>query len=147
VRVNFDAEYGAADLAGAGWLSVAEPLRTTAFSVGAQYGLTPYWIRDLGGRGRGVLGISVSQPLRVESGLLSFMAPTATKYGIESLRFERREFDPAPSGRELRFSLNYRYFEDNLMSAFSEAEYVLDPGHVPDAPPETIVRIGIRMAN
>jgi hypothetical protein len=145
-RVNVGAEYGVADLAGSGWLDVEAPLHTSAYSLQASHELTPGWFDPFGVDGEGSLTLSVSQPLRVEDGVLSFMAPTATKYGLRSLRYERREFAPTPSGREIRFGLGYAYGAGETLSAFGEALYVMEPGHVATADEDAILRFGLRVA-
>jgi hypothetical protein len=86
-----------------------------------------------------------SQPLRIEEGEMSFMAPVATNYGRRSLSFERRSFEPTPSGREVRAALGYRYFEGDNILAFGEIVYVNEPGHICDADDEGIVRFGMRL--
>ena len=95
----------------------------------------------------GALTLSLAQPLRVEDGALAVMAPTATKYGRQSLRFERREFEPTPSGRELRLGLGYSYRRGEALSALGEVLYVEEPGHVAGAEPQTVLRFGVRVAN
>lgn len=140
VRVSLAAEYGMADLAG-GWLEVAEALRTSAFSLQARAAATPRWLE-----GEGALTLSLTQPLRVESGLLSFAAPVADEYGRQNLSFEQRAFAPTPSGRELRLELGYTYVAGERLSAFGEAIYVHEPGHVAGADPAGVIRMGLRMA-
>lgn len=142
VRTSISAEVGGAELGQSGWLRVSEPLRTTAFSLETNFDVAPVWLS-----GDGSLVVSLSQPLRVEDGALSFMAPVATKYGRQSLSYEERNFSAAPSGRELRLGLGYRYFSAENLSAFGEAIYVLDPGHVAGAEPDAILRFGIRAAH
>jgi subtilisin family serine protease len=144
-RVNWDAEYGVADLANIGWLHVAEPLHTSAYAFEAEHDLTPAWL----GRknASGILSFSISQPLRVDGGAFSFMAPTATKYGLQSLRFQQRTIDPSPSGRELRFGLGYRYLLGDAFTAFAEATYVTEPGHVAEAAPASLLQFGFRLAD
>lgn len=137
-RLSASAEFGVAEMASVGWLDVASPLRTSAFSLQAR--ATPQGLP-------GALTFSIAQPLRVEDGALSFMAPTATKYGRQSLSFEQRVFSPTPSGRELRFGVGYSYWQGEVISAFGEAYYVLEPGHVASADPDAILRFGIRVAN
>jgi hypothetical protein len=145
-RVNVGGEYGVADLAGAGWLTVQAPLRTSAFSLQVIHPYTPDWFAPFGAEGEGAFTLSLSQPLRVEDGLLSFMAPTATRYGLRSLRYEERQFSPTPSGRELRLGLGYTFSAGNALSAFGEALYVTEPGHVQSAAPESMLRMGVRVA-
>ncbi len=143
-RVSAAGEYGVADFDGAGWLSVEEPLRTTAFSLALEHDVAQGWLGLT--RGAGALRASLSQPLRVEEGVLSFSAPTANEYGLSSLGFETRSFEPEPSGRELRAALAYRYFVAGALSAFGEATYVHEPGHVSGADAETAVRVGLSVA-
>jgi hypothetical protein len=143
VEVAVNAEFGVAELGRSGWLDVSSPLRTTAFSLETTFAMTPAWLTS----GDGALSLSVSQPLRIEGGTLSFMAPTATKYGRQSLTYEERTFSPTPSGRELRFGLAYRYFAGETLSAFGEALYVLDPGHIDGEAPDTVLRFGLRAAH
>lgn len=138
LRISASAEFGVAEMAQFGWLQVAEPLRTTAFSIQAR--ATPTWLP-------GAVTFSVMQPLRVEDGALSFMAPTATKYGRQSLSYEQRAFSPTPSGRELRLGVGYSYWQGETLSAFGEAFYVLEPGHVARAEPDAILRFGLRVAH
>jgi len=144
-RFNFDAESGVAGLAQEGWLSVGSPLRTSAFSTELDYFGASDWLKAFGAAGRGVLALTLSQPVRVEDGTLLVTMPTANAYGRKSLSYETRAFDPTPSGRELRLGLGYRYFEGETLSAFGEVLRVADPGHVADAPDETVVRFGLRL--
>lgn len=137
-RVSGSAEFGVADMGPSGWLQVIEPLRTTAFSLKAQ--ARPDWLN-------GALTFTVTQPLRVEDGVMAFLAPTATNYGRESLSYELRAFSPAPSGRELRLGVGYTYWRGDVFSAFGEALYVLEPGHVRNQDAESMLRFGLRVAH
>ncbi|HRE42567.1 MAG TPA: hypothetical protein PKY87_01185, partial [Terricaulis sp.] len=137
-RISGSAEFGVADMGPSGWLQVIEPLRTTAFSLKAQ--ARPDWLN-------GALTFSVTQPLRVEDGVMAFLAPTATNYGRESLSYELRAFSPAPSGRELRLGVGYTYWRGDVFSAFGEALYVLEPGHVRNQDAESMLRLGLRVAH
>ncbi|MGQ0532420.1 MAG: S8 family peptidase [Caulobacteraceae bacterium] len=144
-RVSANAEFGVADLVGSSWLKVDEPLRTTSLSFEIAHDLIPLWLEGLAPDAAGVLSLRISQPLRVESGVLSFMAPTANEYGRRSLRYEERSFEPTPSGREMRIGLGYNLFGGESLSAFGEAIYVIDPGHVAEADPDTVLRLGVRV--
>jgi hypothetical protein len=137
-RLSASAEFGRAEMGNAGWLEVVDPLRTSAFSLQAR--ATPEFMP-------GAVTFSVTQPLRVEDGALAFMARTATKYGRESLAYEQRAFSPTPSGRELRFGVGYAYWQGDTFSAFGEAFYVLEPGHIASADPDAILRFGLRVAH
>ncbi len=141
-RIAASAEAGLADMDAQGWLSIEAPLRTSAYALAAERSYTPDWL----GGGHGSLRFTIAQPLRVESGALSFMAPVATNYGRASLEFEQRRFEPVPSGRELRFGVGYHFVADDRISAFGEVVHVHEPGHVAAAEDDTIVRVGIRMA-
>lgn len=143
--LDIEFEHGVSALANTGWLRVDEPITTSAYSVSLQHALTPSWLDSFGGEG--LLSLTLSQPLRVEAGRLSFMAPTATKYGRSSLRHEERAFEPIPSGRETRLGLRYQYFTGHSFSAFGEAIYVHEPGHVSHADPDSILRLGVRLAH
>jgi subtilisin family serine protease len=144
-RLSFSAEHGIADLPQSGWLSVDQSLRTSAYAFEASRWVTPAWLDLYGDEGEGVLSLNIAQPLRVEDGAMSFMAPTATNYGRRSLTFERRTFEPTPSGRETRVALGYRYFAGDLFSAFGEIVYVSEPGHVLKADAEGVARFGFRV--
>jgi subtilisin family serine protease len=146
-RINLNAEFGVADLGKSGWLTVEAPLRTTSYSFEIERDVSPRWLRDFTGGGQGVATFRISQPMRVESGVLSFMAPTANEYGLQSLQYERRAFTPTPSGRETRVGLGYSYFAGESLSAFGEVLYVTDPGHIADAEPESALRFGVRVAH
>ena len=138
LRLSGSAEFGVAEMANSGWVNVVDPLRTSAFSLQAR--AVPSDIA-------GAIMLSLMQPLRVEGGAFAFMAPTATKYGRQSLGYQQRVFSPTPSGRELRFGLGYSYWRGDEVSAFGEALYVLQPGHIADADPDVVLRFGVRVAN
>jgi hypothetical protein len=140
-RVNFEAETGVAELAHEGWLAIGDPLRTSAFAAELNY-LGAWSPREAG---RGMLTFSVTQPMRVESGSLLVDLPNATNYGRRSMRYETRAIDPTPSGREIRFGVGYRYFESGVLSAFGEALYVTNPGHVAHAEDDAVLRFGLRL--
>ena len=141
-RLSAAGEFGVADLSQSGWLTVSAPLRTSAFSLQAARGYTPAWLD-----GVGVVTVSLQQPLRVEGGTLSFMAPTSDAYGRQHLAFEQRTFSPTPSGREMRAGLSYAYWVGGALSAFGEALYITEPGHIAVADPESQLRFGLRIAH
>lgn len=141
-RLSAAGEFGVADLSQSGWLTVSAPLRTSAFSLQAARGYTPAWLD-----GVGVVTVSLEQPLRVEGGTLSFMAPTSDAYGRQHLAFEQRTFSPTPSGREMRAGLSYAYWVGGALSAFGEALYITEPGHIAVADPESQLRFGLRIAH
>ncbi len=143
---DLEVESGVSDLAATGWLRVDNAIRTSSYSFSLQHAYTPAWLGVFAG-GEGSVSFTVSQPLRVEAGQMSFMAPTATKYGRRSLRYEERSFAPVPDGRETRLGLGYRYFAGQNVSAFGEAIHVLEPGHDANAAPETVLRLGVRLAH
>ncbi|MBY0563865.1 MAG: S8 family serine peptidase [Hyphomonadaceae bacterium] len=144
--VSVSGETGTVSLSEMGWLRVEEPLRTSSFMVVLTRDFTPSWLSIVAPDGDGALSFTLSQPLRVEGGALTYMAPTATKWGRRSLRFEERRFEPTPSGRELRVGLGYHYAADDMLSAFAEAFYVQEPGHIAQAEPDVVLRVGARVA-
>lgn len=145
-RLRASAEYGVSELDQVGWLSVAEPLRTSAFGLGLEHDFASFSFAPFELEGGGVLSLRLTQPLRVEAGELSFVAPQATKYGRRSLSYEQRTIDPEPSGRELRASLGFTYSAAGQFSAFGEATYVHQPRHIADANPDAMFRFGLRVA-
>jgi len=42
---------------------------------------------------------------------------------------------------------DYRYILGNSFTAFAEATYVIDPGHIAGADPSTLLQFGFRLAN
>ena len=144
-RVSIEAETGTAEMRHPGWLTQGAPIRTSAYDLEASY-QTP-WLDLLGVPGAGVVTFSMSQPLRVEDGTFLASLPTATPFGRRTLRFETREIDTTPSGRELRLGVGYRYYVGDWLSAFGEALYVNQPGHVANADADGIVRVGVRLRN
>lgn len=135
-RVSASATQGFPD-APSNWLAVRERLSALAFSIALEREVQLL-------RAQGVLALSVSQPLRIEGGELSFLAPVADRYGRASLRYEDRVISPTPSGREIRFGAAYRYFVSDRLSGFGEFQYVAEPGHVADREAEVAVSVGIR---
>jgi hypothetical protein len=144
-RIDLEIEHGVSRLASTGWLSIDAPIRTSSYALSIEGGYAPRWLTSLVD-GEGAVTFTISQPLRVEEGRMSFMAPTATKYGRRSLRYEERSFEPVPSGRETRLGLRYGYFAGDSLSAFGEAIYVLEPGHIANAEADTVLRLGARLA-
>ena len=56
--------------------------------------------------------VSVSQPLRVEAGLLSTYLPVSWDYSAQQAEINRVDFNLAPSGRELKTEIAYgQYFD------------------------------------
>jgi hypothetical protein len=137
--LGLSAEFGRADFAD-GWLEATQALQTTAFSVNLRHALP----HRPGSNGRSSLDLAIAQPVRVEGGALSFAAPVASRYGINSLHYEQRTIDPSPTGREIRAALAYRYWSDDTISAHAEIAYVSDPGHVADREDELTVYFGAR---
>lgn len=145
LKIDVEVETGVSQLASTGWLNIDAPIRTSSYALSIESGYAPRWLTSLID-GEGAVTFTISQPLRVEEGRMSFMAPTATKYGRSSLRYEERSFEPTPSGRETRLGLRYGYFAGENLSAFGEAIYVLEPGHIAHAEPDTVLRVGVRLA-
>jgi|GEM_PF-1957846 len=56
------------------------------------------------------LGIVMSQPLRVESGQLNAVVPTAGRYAEGSLQYSNHRVSLSPTGRELNLEASYRWY-------------------------------------
>ena len=107
------------------WRLGADNLRSASFAAGLE--------RTGVIRTGDALGFWLSQPLRAESGAMTFARPTGrTKYGELTYRNER--WTARPSGRELQFALTYRRTWGDLGFARAAAEAVRNPGHQRDAP-------------
>lgn len=145
LTLSAEAEIGRSSSVGGGWLTVAKPLTTSAFAIGATFDATPDWVEQLGAGARGRFAFTIRQPLRVEGGALSVSLPTADAYGRTSLRYVSRAFDPAPSGRELDLTASYDLFVTGRLSAHIELSEVIEPGHVRAADPESLGRVGVRL--
>lgn len=74
------------------------------------------------------LGLRVAQPLRVESGEVNFLLPTAWDYGSQSASYDVQSLGLAPKGREMVGELAW---QGSLLGGFASASlfYRRDPGH------------------
>ena len=135
-RVAAGAELGmAAPEASRGLVSDVSALATSAFSVSAERPI------DDGGR----LRLSLSQPLRVESGRMRFSVPVGrTKHG----GVVRRLVDAplSPSGRQLDLAADWRSPADAAGGeARLGATLSVHPGHVGGGGPELVLLAGYRL--
>jgi subtilase-type serine protease len=118
------AEYGVAMAGGApegGLVSAAGPLGFSGFSIGAR-------ASDIFTPGDKVT-VSLSQPLRVESGRTSLSLPVGrTKDG--TIVYDNVTADISPTGRELDLGLGYDLTSDSSGHLRLSATYAHDAGHV-----------------
>jgi len=80
-----------------------------------------------------MIGLRVSQPLRVHSGGLQLNLPIAYDYSTETPEFGLRQFSLAPEGRELMGELAWR---GPFLWGYGSASifYRREPGHYADGP-------------
>jgi hypothetical protein len=121
-----------ADLRLPAGMRLTEDVRATAWTVGAD--------RALGG---GRFGLTLSQPLRVESGAVSAIVPTGLDADHGAI-FERRNASLTPSGREVSLEASWRVALDARTSASVAARFTDAPGHVIKAEDEGMVWAGVR---
>ena len=118
-----------------GLLAEIGPLWTTAFALG----IAGEGIWRSGDR----LTFELAQPLRVEAGRATFDVPVARDRAGRVYR-ERRTIDVAPGGRELDLELGYGL---DLGSARLQSALLLRlaPGHDPEAAPELLGAVSLRL--
>ena len=87
--------------------------------------------------GEGLLGLTLSQPRRVEAGSISLAVPVAVGAGNSTL-YERRRASLTPSGRETDFEMAWH---GSLFGGYASlgVRHALNPNNVAIAPSETIV--------
>ncbi|HXG80405.1 MAG TPA: peptidase S8, partial [Sphingomicrobium sp.] len=111
-----------------GWTDFANgSFQTSAYSFDlAKFGL-------LNGRDR--LGLRIAQPLRVESGGMELLLPTAYDYATESATSSLKRLNFTPSGREIDAELSY---STELGKGWLGANIFArrQPGHVESADPD-----------
>lgn len=79
--------------------------------------------------GNGQLGLTLSQPLRTETGRVAFSAPVKIlKSG--AIAYEDRTASLTPSGRELNMELSSRFWLGERLRLGLAARLVRDPGHI-----------------
>lgn len=95
-------------------------LRTSAYRAAA------YWRTPLPGH---VLGFSVAQPLRVESGGALVDVPTGRDLSTEVFSFTSQAVEFAPSSREVDFELSHAFYSVHGRSLQTSLIYHMNPGH------------------
>ena len=93
--------------------------------------------------GPGRLGVTLSQPLRVETGSLSARVPVEVD-AKNRTRHELRSADLSPSGRELSLETAYRFSLGEQTQAALSARFTHDPGHVAHAEDSASLWFGVR---
>lgn len=88
---------------------------------------------------RGLLSLTVAQPLRIESGGFDLDRPVARADGTITTAAGR--LDGTPSGRETDLELSWSgpAWQDGSGRLAASVLHRLDPGHVAEAPAETVV--------
>lgn len=118
-----------------GLLRGARRVRSSAYSAGI------YWEGKAPGNANR-FWLTVSQPLRNESGALELDYPTGRTRAGDVLR-ARASLNAEPSGRQLDFTLGYetalRPSRGSSWRVRAEAWRSIQPGHCADARPETTV--------
>jgi hypothetical protein len=125
-------EQVAADMAVPASMRLTEAVRATAWSVGAE--------RAVAG---GAFGLTLSQPLRVDAGSVSMVAPVSLDADHRTV-FERREASLTPSGRELSLEAGWRVALDERTSARIASRFTDAPGHILKADDEALLWAGVR---
>lgn len=128
---------------GKGWslasdlrFGVTRAQRSPVIAQGSQL-LSTAWSVDLSHSGvfssADMLGLRVSQPLRVESGGLRLNLPSSFDYATETPGYSIQRFSLAPHGRELVSELAWR---GQLLSGQAAASvyYRHEPGHYANSP-------------
>jgi hypothetical protein len=146
LQVGGEAEVGqTATATSSGWMQLSAPLTTSAFAVGAKLPISAKWLNSILPEARAQLGLTVRQPLRVETGTFTVALPTANAWGRSSLGYATRSFDPAPSGREIDVEASYRVWSGARFSAQATLAYENQPGHSASAAPAVVASAGVRL--
>ncbi|MGE0044866.1 MAG: S8 family serine peptidase, partial [Hyphomonadaceae bacterium] len=138
-------EFGRARLDGGSWLTLDAPLLTSAARAAVRWRVTPSLLAEEGIGGAWTL--SVSQPLRIESGAFSALLPVSDAWGRQHLAFDRRSIGASPSGREIETRLSYWLWSGGVLSAHADLAHRSEPGHRADADDAVEALIGLRLAH
>ena len=122
-----------ANLADPGHITLSEDPTATAWSLGAERAFK-----------HAALGLTLSQPLRVESGTVTFNAPVGLDDKGRTV-FERRTGSLAPSGREIGLETALRAGLAEGVIGSAAVKLSTDPGHVGGATPEAMTWFGVRV--
>jgi len=111
-------------------------ITASAWSVGADRAVR------FGSRA-GVLGLTISQPLRIEDGAVTASIPVEALADGATL-FERRTASLVPSGREIAMEAAWRTQLRERVDVSVAARFTQDPGHVAQADDEALIWAGLR---
>jgi hypothetical protein len=125
-------ERASVDLDLPAYLRLERDVTATAWSVGLDRAAP-------GGR----FGLTLSQPLRVEDGVISAAIPVAVDDRNRSI-FERRSASLAPSGREVSLEAAWHVGLNDRTSASFAARFTDAPGHIKKADDEGLLWAGLR---
>jgi hypothetical protein len=128
-----------------GWIQVAKPLLTTAFTADVSLAATPRALRRRDRQAIGRWFLTMRQPLRIERGALAITLPAANAYGRSSLDQVTRVLDATPSGRELEFGAGYELRLAHGLLARAELSWTRDPGHIATGQPERAAALSFRI--
>lgn len=99
---------------------------------------------------RDLIGLAISQPLRIEAGHTVLNVATTRDYVTDTLGFSRTVLGLTPSGRELDFQLAYRWVGSwagkQDFSVDASLLYQIAPGHTADARSATSILVMGRKA-
>ena len=133
-RVDAAAEFGMAYAgAGGGMLTGVSPLASSAFSLRADRPLDA----------NSSLQLSVSQPLRIETGRARFSIPVGRTRDRRVLR-RSLTANLGPGGRQIDLAARWRKRLDTGGDLRLGAIWTLDPGHDATAAPELTILAGLR---
>lgn len=93
-----------------------------------------------------LVGLAVSQPLRLEAGATILDVATTRDYAADTLGFSRAVLNLEPSGRELDVELAYRWANGPDFSVDASLLHQIAPGHAADAKSATSILVMARLA-
>ncbi len=88
--------------------------------------------------------VSISQPLRSESGAISFGAPVGVNLETNELIYKNRTLELTPSGREINFKTSFTFPLKRGFSILAEAQYIHNPLHFSTVEDEMISWLSLK---
>ncbi|MGX6648314.1 S8 family peptidase [Maricaulaceae bacterium MS644] len=114
------------------FVALSQSVTASAWSLGAERGFAG-----------GVFGLTLAQPLRVETGSISTRIPVSVD-ADNRLGYELRTASLAPSGREMSLEAGWRVDLNERTAANFAARLTRDPGHIAGAEDEGLLWAGLR---
>jgi subtilisin family serine protease len=146
MQIGVEIEAGATEMNGMAWLTPAGAINTSSASAAWRWRVRPKILARRAPHLAGALTLSVTQPMRVESGAFSALLPISDAYGRKHLAFEQRLISAEPTGREIDTQLGYALWAGDRFTAEAAISYTIDPGHSASAPDEIAARVAFRKA-